>query len=76
MKAIIAGPITAIMVYRAIKKKSLTPLATVAAILTAIAHAYHPWNMPLVLLMVFFFTGTRVTHVGFFRFELAKQITL
>jgi uncharacterized protein (TIGR00297 family) len=63
MKAYIAGPITLLMVYRSLKKKSLTPLGTVAATVTAVAHAYHPWNMPFVLLIVFFLAGTRVTRI-------------
>ncbi|TFB06075.1 VTE6-like protein [Trichoderma ghanense] len=63
MKPIIAIPATAALVLRAWKKKSLTPAGIVAATATAIAHAYHPWNLPFVLLVVFFLAGTRVTHV-------------
>jgi uncharacterized membrane protein len=63
MKAYIAGPVTVLMVYRSLKKKSLTPLGTAAAVVTAVAHAYHPWNMPFVLLIVFFLAGTRATNV-------------
>lgn len=64
MKPIIAVPATAALVLRAWKKKSLTPAGLVAATLTAVAHAYHPWNLPFVLLCVFFLAGTRVTHVS------------
>lgn len=64
MKAIIAVPATAALVARAWKKKSLTGPGLVAATLTAVAHAYHPWNLPFVLLCVFFLAGTRVTHVS------------
>ena len=67
MKAYIAGPVTCLMVYHALKKKSLTPLGTVAAVATAVAHAWHPWNMPFVLLIVFFLAGTRATNVGHLR---------
>ncbi|OAQ80991.1 hypothetical protein VFPFJ_09445 [Purpureocillium lilacinum] len=63
MKPIIAVPATAALVLRAWKKKSLTPAGLVAATLTAVAHAYHPWNLPFVLLCVFFLAGTRVTHI-------------
>ncbi|KND88872.1 hypothetical protein TOPH_06493 [Tolypocladium ophioglossoides CBS 100239] len=63
MKPIIAVPATLALVFRAWKKKSLTPAGLVAAALTAAAHAYHPWNLPFVLLCVFFLAGTRVTHV-------------
>lgn len=64
MKLVIAVPAIAALVLRAWKKKSLTPAGLVAATVTAIAHAYHPWNLPFVLLVVFFLAGTRVTHVS------------
>ncbi|KAK8115101.1 integral membrane protein DUF92-domain-containing protein [Apiospora kogelbergensis] len=63
MKAIIAAPATLALVYRAYSHNSLTPLGLVVAALTAIAHAVHPWNLPFVLLCVFFLSGTRVTKV-------------
>jgi len=63
MKAIYAVPATLALVYRAHSKKSLTPGGLVAAALTAVAHAVHPWNLPFVLLVVFFLAGTRATHV-------------
>ncbi|KFA46694.1 hypothetical protein S40293_08066 [Stachybotrys chartarum IBT 40293] len=63
MRLIYAVPATAAMMYRAWSRQSLTPTGIFAAILTAAAHAYHPWNLPFVLLFVFFLAGTRVTHV-------------
>ena len=63
MKAIIAVPVTLGIVYRAWSHKTLTPTALVVATLTAAAHAVHPWNLPFVLLMVFFLAGSRVTRV-------------
>lgn len=63
MKPIIAIPAISLLVYRAHSKKSLTPGGILAATLTAIAHAVHPWNLPFVLLVVFFLAGTRATHV-------------
>ncbi|KAK3327583.1 integral membrane protein DUF92-domain-containing protein [Cercophora scortea] len=63
MKAVIAVPAIALVAYRAYSRSSLTPAGIFAAILTAVAHAVHPWNLPFVLLLVFFFAGTRVTHV-------------
>ncbi|KAK4152554.1 hypothetical protein C8A00DRAFT_44407 [Chaetomidium leptoderma] len=63
MKPIIAIPATLLLVYRAHSKKSLTPGGILAAALTAVAHAVHPWNLPFVLLIVFFLAGTRATHV-------------
>ena len=63
MKAIYAVPATLAVAYRAYSHKSLTPAGIVVAVLTAIAHAVHPWNLPFVLLVVFFLAGTRVTKV-------------
>jgi len=63
MKAIIAVPVTLAMVYRAWSHQSLTPAGIVAATLTAVAHAVHPWSLPFALLIVFFLAGTRVTKV-------------
>jgi uncharacterized membrane protein len=63
MRAIIAVPATAALMARAWSHKSLTPAGIAAAGLTAVAHAYHPWNLPFVLLCVFFLAGTRVTKV-------------
>ncbi|OTB02424.1 hypothetical protein M426DRAFT_24750 [Hypoxylon sp. CI-4A] len=63
MKAVFAIPATLALVYRAYSHKSLTPLGIVTAALTATAHAVHPWNLPFVLLVVFFLAGTRATKV-------------
>jgi hypothetical protein len=63
-------------VYRAWSKKSLTPAGIVTATLTAIAHAYHPWNLPFALLCVFFLAGTRVTHVSRLRCASFKCLRL
>ncbi|ROW00745.1 hypothetical protein VMCG_06460 [Cytospora schulzeri] len=63
MKPIFAVPALGLMIYRAYSKKSLTTGGLVAATVTGIAHAVHPWNLPFVLLCVFFLAGTRVTHV-------------
>ncbi|KAG5982780.1 hypothetical protein E4U55_001386 [Claviceps digitariae] len=63
MRPIIAVPVTLALILRSWSKNSLTPAGIFAATLTAIAHAYHPWNLPFVLLCVFFLAGTRVTHI-------------
>ncbi|QSZ36618.1 hypothetical protein DSL72_006498 [Monilinia vaccinii-corymbosi] len=63
MRAIIAIPATVAMVYRAGSHKSLTPAGIFAAVITAAAHALHPWNLPFALLLVFYLIGTRVTKV-------------
>ncbi|OBT69306.1 hypothetical protein VE03_01836 [Pseudogymnoascus sp. 23342-1-I1] len=73
MKAIYAVPATALLVYRAHSHKSLTLGGIVAAVLTAIAHAVHPWNLPFVLLIVFFLAGTRVTKV---KKEAKEKLTI
>ncbi|KAI9743932.1 MAG: hypothetical protein M1818_002666 [Claussenomyces sp. TS43310] len=63
MKAYIAVPAIAALVYRAWSHKSLTPAGCVVAALTAAAHAVHPWSMPFALLAVFYLAGTRVTKI-------------
>lgn len=63
MKPILAIPATLALIYRAYSRKSLTTAGIIAATATAIAHAIHPWNLPFVMLAVFFLAGTRVTHV-------------
>ena len=63
MKPIFAIPVTLALVYRAWSHKSLTPAGIAVAALTAAIHALHPWNLPFVLLAVFFLAGTRVTKV-------------
>lgn len=75
MHPVFAVPATGALIYRAWSKKSLTPTGLVAATLTAIAHAYHPWNLPFVLLCVFFLAGTRVTHVSTLRFRRPTAFT-
>ncbi|KAI0545285.1 integral membrane protein DUF92 [Xylaria curta] len=73
MKAIIAIPATLALVYRAYSRKSLTPFGIFMAALTATAHAIHPWNLPFVLLIVFFLAGTRATAV---KKEVKASLTL
>ncbi|KAL5348726.1 hypothetical protein ACLOAV_006146 [Pseudogymnoascus australis] len=73
MKAIYAVPATLLVAYRAYSHKSLTPAGIVVAVLTAIAHAVHPWNLPFVLLIVFFLAGTRVTKV---KKEAKEKLTI
>ncbi|ORY65290.1 integral membrane protein DUF92-domain-containing protein [Pseudomassariella vexata] len=63
MKAAIAVPATLALVWRSYSHNSLTPLGILVATLTAVAHAIHPWNLPFVLLCVFFLAGTRVTKI-------------
>lgn len=63
MKAVIAVPALGLMIFRAYSKNSLTTGGLIAATITGIAHAVHPWNLPFVLLCVFFLAGTRVTHI-------------
>jgi uncharacterized membrane protein len=75
MKAIIAVPVTLAIVYRALSHKTLTPAGCVAAVLTAVAHAVHPWNLPFALLFVFFIAGTRVTKVISFHKDRYFQLT-
>ncbi|KAI0196981.1 integral membrane protein DUF92 [Astrocystis sublimbata] len=73
MQLAIAIPATAALVYRAYVRKSLTPFGIFMAGLTALAHAIHPWNLPFVLLIVFFLAGTRATAV---KKEVKASLTL
>ncbi|KAL2003229.1 hypothetical protein VTN02DRAFT_4636 [Thermoascus thermophilus] len=63
MKPIIAVPATAALVHRAWSRKSLTPAGIIAAALTAIVHALHPWSAPFALLVVFYLGGTKATKI-------------
>ncbi|TID21248.1 UMP1-like protein [Venturia nashicola] len=63
MKAWIAAPAIAALVYRAYSRNSLTPLGILVATLTAIIHALHPFSAPFALLVVFFLAGTTVTKI-------------
>lgn len=63
MRAIIAVPITLLLVVRAYTRKSLTAVGIVAAALTATVHALHPSAVPFTLLCVFFLLGTSATKV-------------
>ena len=63
MKPIIAVPATAALVYRAYSRNSLTPLGIAVALLTAVAHAVHPWSIFFALLAVFFLAGSAATKI-------------
>lgn len=64
MHPYVAVPAILALVCRARSKKSLTPAGIVAAILSAIIHAIHPWSVFFALLVVFFLSGTAVTKVS------------
>ena len=63
MRAIIAAPMIAGLVYRAWSHKSLTPVGIATAFVTAVVHAIHPWAAFFLLLATFFLAGTTVTKV-------------
>lgn len=63
MKPYIAIPATLALVYRAWSRKSLTTAGIVAAAITALVHAQHPWSAPFALLVVFYLGGTTATKV-------------
>lgn len=63
MHPYIAVPVTSLLVIRAHRNKSLTPAGILAAALTAVIHALHPWSVFFALLVVFFLGGTTVTKV-------------
>ncbi len=64
MQPLVATAVTAVILARALLHGSLTPLGIVAALITAVAHALHPWPVFYALLIVFFLGGTTVTKVG------------
>ncbi len=63
MRPLVAVPATALLVYRAWSRQSLTPLGILAATVTAVAHALHDWSVFYALLAAFFLAGTAVTKV-------------
>ncbi|RKF79758.1 Protein PGR [Golovinomyces cichoracearum] len=73
MKPILAVPITLVMVHRAWSKASLTPAGILAAVVTAVAHAIHPWILPFGLLIVFFLAGTQVTKI---KHDVKSKLTI
>ncbi|KAI9757171.1 MAG: hypothetical protein M4579_003561 [Chaenotheca gracillima] len=73
MQPLIAVPVTLLLVYRAWSRRSLSPLGIVAAVVTATAHALHPWSIFFALLIVFFVGGTTVTKI---KHEVKQHLTL
>ncbi|KAI9768533.1 MAG: hypothetical protein M1839_004022 [Geoglossum umbratile] len=73
MQPLIAAPATALLVYRAWSRKSLTPAGIAAAAATAAVHAIHPWSVFFVLLIVFYLGGTTVTKV---KHDVKARLTL
>ena len=63
MQPMVVTFFTGLLVLRAVRNGSLTPAGILAAVLTAIAHAVHPWSVFFALLAVFFLGGTAVTKV-------------
>lgn len=76
MQPAIAIPAIALLVLRAVSNRSLTPLGVVAALITAIAHALHPWSVFFALLSTFFLTGTAVTKVRSLSYRLLSHLRL
>ena len=71
MQTVVATVFTALLILRALSNRSLTSFGIVAAVLTAIAHAYHPWSVFFALLVVFFLGGTAVTKVCYMFYFLS-----
>lgn len=63
MKPIIAGPLIFLLLLRAYRRNSLTPLGLVVAGLSATIHALPDSALPFTLLGTFFLLGTAVTKV-------------
>jgi uncharacterized membrane protein len=62
-----------LLVYRAHRRRSLTPPAIAAAILTACVHGAHAYNLPFVLLITFYALGTAATKV---KHDVKAQLTV
>lgn len=75
MRAVIAAPLIAGLVYRAWSHKSLTPVGIATAFVTAVVHAIHPWGAFFLLLATFFLAGTAVTKVGTLQYKNRAQLT-
>ncbi|KAK5048905.1 hypothetical protein LTR84_005325 [Exophiala bonariae] len=73
MRAIIAVPATLLLIIRAHRRKSLTPVGILAAAITATIHALHPSPLPFTLLVTFFLLGTTATKV---KHEVKATLTL
>ncbi|MCJ1331772.1 hypothetical protein MMC10_008464 [Thelotrema lepadinum] len=73
MHPLIATPFILILLLRAATNKSLTPLGLLAAALTAIAHALHPWSVFFALLAVFYLTGNAATKI---KADVKARLTL
>lgn len=76
MKPYIAIPATLALVYRAWSRKSLTTAGIVAAAITALVHAQHPWSTPFTLLVVFYMGGTTATKVGTYHMFFSWAVVL
>jgi uncharacterized membrane protein len=63
---LIAVPAVTGLAYRAYSRKSLTPVGSLVALVSAAVHTIHPWLTPFVLLAVFYFSGSRATKVCIF----------
>ncbi|KAG0635017.1 integral membrane protein DUF92-domain-containing protein [Tuber brumale] len=73
MNLILASSATTFLVVRALSRKSLTPTGVLFAVLTAIIHALHPWNLPFVLLISFYALATAATKV---KHEVKAKLTM
>lgn len=63
MNLFISLPITVLILLRAYRRNSLTPVGLVAAGITAVIHSLHPSPVPFTLLGTFFITGTTATKI-------------
>ncbi|CRG83811.1 hypothetical protein PISL3812_01167 [Talaromyces islandicus] len=70
---LIAVPAVTGLAYRAYSRKSLTPVGSLVALISAAVHTIHPWLTPFILLAVFYFGGSRATKV---KHEIKAQLTL
>ena len=63
MKPLVAVPCIFLLLLRAYRRRSLTPLALITAGCSATIHALHPSALPFTLLGTFFLLGTAATKI-------------
>lgn len=73
MKPLLAAPCIFLLLLRAYRRRSLTPLALLTAGCSATIHAFHPSALPFTLLGTFFLLGTAATKV---KHDVKSTLTL
>ncbi|KAI9679299.1 MAG: hypothetical protein M1817_005319 [Caeruleum heppii] len=73
METAVALGLTGLLAYYSWSRQKLTPMGIIAAVLTGLVHAIHPWKAFYAFLIVFFIGGTAVTKV---KHDVKTRLTL